>query len=52
MRKCCKQIKEGFYCEVTDKKCPDLCAEECDEPYWDYLMKIAEDYAEEEHENS
>lgn len=51
MRRCCKQIKERFDCEITDKKCPDPCAEECEEPYWDYLMKMAEDFAEKEVEN-
>ena len=52
MRRCCKQIKESFYCEITNKKCLDPCAEKCDEPEWDYLMKIAEDYAKEEAKNS
>ena len=51
MKKCCKQVTEGFICEITQKKCLDPCVEECDEPYWDYLMKMAEDYVEEEVEN-
>ena len=40
MRRCCKQIKEDFDCH-TDHYA-------IDEAYWDYLMKIAEDYVEDE----
>ena len=54
MREYCKQAEStplGYYCSVTGQECLKPFSVECDEPEWDYLMRIAEDYVEEDSEN-
>lgn len=51
MQKKCVHVEDtplGSYCCVSKKECFDPFVEECNEPELEYLMKIAEDYMEEE----
>lgn len=54
MQQKCEYVNEypwSDYCYLTHKECENQYIKECDEPYWDYLMKMAKDYVEEEAEN-
>ena len=38
----------GHYCTLTNKECLNLFSEECEEPEWELLMRLAEDYIEDD----
>lgn len=54
MKEYCKQLSStpmGNFCCSTGKECFTPFATECNEPEWDYLMKMAENYVEENDES-
>jgi hypothetical protein len=54
MQKECVYVEDtplGYCCSFANKSCRNPNTDKCDEPYWDYLMMIAEDYVEENDEN-
>lgn len=40
----------GCCCSIVNKECMNPYVDECDEPEWEYLMRMAENYVEEDSE--